>query len=144
MTDDGRFFCKALAFIVKKRYAVHQKGVAPMKIKKRNITVSNDGTQTLIINDKSGMTKEAELYLRVLAFKSLEDLDQIEEDAVDAKADSVVKMIQKLRDSLDDEEFMAKVAEESEKSPDTGTGWGLNIKVRKDEKFNQDLSIRIE
>ena len=115
-----------------------------MKIKKRNITVSNDGEQTLIINDERGMTKEAELFLRVLAFKSFEDLSQIEEEAVEAKADSVIEMIQRLRESLNDDEFMAKVAEESEKSPDTGTGWGLNIKVRGDEKYNQDLSIRIE
>ena len=115
-----------------------------MKIKKRNITVSNDGEQTLIINHERGMTKEAELYLRVLAFKSFEDLRQIEEDAIEAKADSVIEMIQKLRESLNDEEFMAKVAEESEKSSNTGTGWELNIKVRGNEKYNQDLNIRIE
>jgi hypothetical protein len=118
-----------------------------MKARITNVKVTNDGDKTTIISDKEMDIKQA-LWLRLLAFKNFEDLDEIEAEATKINATGVLKAITKLKETLEDEDFLVEVEKYAEENPDDyGKGWGMSIKVRSedsdDEKFNQDLNITI-
>ena len=115
-----------------------------MKAKITNVAIANDGEKTTIFTNDNKLSKEQELTCRLLSVKSFEDLDKIEEEAREAGIDNTLHLVEHIRERLNDEDFMAKVEEESKKSPNPGGGFSLKIKARSDnEEFNRDFNIHV-
>ena len=115
-----------------------------MKARITNIAVSNDGEKTTIISNDDNLSKGQELACRLLSSQSFGDLDEIEEEAREYGVDSMVDLVESIREKLNDEALMAKMGKDSRKGPCSGGGYSIRIKARsEDEEYNQDINIRV-
>ncbi|MCL2053205.1 MAG: hypothetical protein FWG90_02025 [Oscillospiraceae bacterium] len=85
---------------------------------KKITVINNAGDFTIITDDKYEMTKSKELWLKMLAYKTFEDLEKVREEAVSEGLNDLVDCIDRLCEILNDEKFLAEL-EQKERDKST-------------------------